>query len=167
MPQLVGLGCIHCQQRIGDEWEGKFCEECDSPVHVRCVEKINIAEAGNVCIACGAPAAVVQQSALKQRTDVERHQKLIKQQNAYKILGIALLVVLWGAIRLLIHLSRGKDAGELIDALAILMVGVVLLGFGVFQVFRNLSNSTSESEHLVCRTQNSPPPPGTPGRNND
>jgi hypothetical protein len=36
LPQLVGMSCAACQQRIGSEIDGRFCEGCGNPVHDLC-----------------------------------------------------------------------------------------------------------------------------------
>ncbi len=36
MPQLVGQQCANCGERISNELESAFCEQCGNPVHNRC-----------------------------------------------------------------------------------------------------------------------------------
>ena len=47
--QLVGLNCVHCGERIPSEFDGRFCQECSSPVHNGCAR----AGANNGCKSCG------------------------------------------------------------------------------------------------------------------
>jgi hypothetical protein len=53
MPQLVGSSCVRCSKRIESILEGKFCAECDSPVHNPCAQPDN--DGGPLrCSHCGA-----------------------------------------------------------------------------------------------------------------
>src|SRR5687768_6392182 len=63
MPQLVGLPCIHCQDRIWDELEGRFCPDCGSPVHRRCAHEKLETGAAVGCSTCGASIESVQTQA--------------------------------------------------------------------------------------------------------
>jgi hypothetical protein len=36
LPQLVGMSCSVCSQRIGMEIDGRFCEGCGNPLHNTC-----------------------------------------------------------------------------------------------------------------------------------
>lgn len=39
LPQLIGLDCVTCRNRIGSVADATFCEECGNPVHMRCLER--------------------------------------------------------------------------------------------------------------------------------
>jgi hypothetical protein len=36
LPQLVGMSCAACSQRVGSVIDGRFCEVCGNPVHNGC-----------------------------------------------------------------------------------------------------------------------------------
>lgn len=36
LPQLVGMSCAACSQRIGMEIDGRYCEGCGNPIHNAC-----------------------------------------------------------------------------------------------------------------------------------
>ena len=50
MAQLVGQKCVHCEGRISDELESRFCEKCGSAVHDRCTRTPDFVG----CPGCGA-----------------------------------------------------------------------------------------------------------------
>ena len=50
MAQLVGQKCVHCEGRISDELESRFCEKCGSAVHDRCIRTSESVG----CSGCGA-----------------------------------------------------------------------------------------------------------------
>ena len=39
LPQLVGLSCAVCSQRVGSEIDGHFCEGCGNPIHNACARR--------------------------------------------------------------------------------------------------------------------------------
>jgi hypothetical protein len=49
-PQLVGQHCVHCGERILSRLDGRYCAECEAPVHHRCART----EADAGCRSCGA-----------------------------------------------------------------------------------------------------------------
>ena len=85
LPQLVGMSCAVCGQRIGSTIDGRFCGGCGNPVHDRCssdaalpASNDDLLSADDVaeCPRCGAgtsrPVAVeVRRITLQQRVVAE------------------------------------------------------------------------------------------------
>jgi hypothetical protein len=54
MPQLVGVSCAICRERISNELESRFCRACGHPRHDVCARPPE-RPAFILCAACGAP----------------------------------------------------------------------------------------------------------------
>jgi len=54
MPQIVGLPCVLCRTKIETAIDGRFCDACGCPVHVRCATPR--LRGVDSCAKCGAPA---------------------------------------------------------------------------------------------------------------
>jgi hypothetical protein len=48
--QLVGQTCALCKSRISSKFESRYCQVCESPVHIACIRT----EGGQGCSGCGA-----------------------------------------------------------------------------------------------------------------
>jgi hypothetical protein len=62
MSQLVGSDCAICNSRIASVLEGKHCESCHSPIHLKCGRSNDNKENPNNCSVCGASAEIVKKS---------------------------------------------------------------------------------------------------------
>lgn len=116
LPQLVGMSCAVCSQRVGSEVDGRFCEVCGNPIHNGCSkcppapasndDILSVAEASE-CPRCGAdphlPIAVhIRRATIHDRvaTEVAPFRRAVESDNWWKllsglglILGAMLLVV--------------------------------------------------------------------------
>lgn len=57
MPQLVGMPCVVCNQRIVAARDAEFCSSCGNPVHQRCREAYRSPADSTRCRRCGGDAA--------------------------------------------------------------------------------------------------------------
>ncbi len=117
LPQLVGRSCAVCDERIGSEVDGRFCEGCGNPIHNRCttaapspaigVDLLSVAEAV-ACPTCGGnpnnPIAVeVRHAILAARVKAElaplrREASLYHWWRYFSVLGslVGALLILFG-----------------------------------------------------------------------
>ncbi|WP_020474886.1 PHD finger domain-containing protein [Zavarzinella formosa] len=51
---VAGKTCVLCRQHINGNRDGAFCDRCDSPVHISCVEAGPPPETKDPCKRCGA-----------------------------------------------------------------------------------------------------------------
>ena len=70
VPQLVGLPCAICDERIGNMLESAFCATCGNPVHDRCRVPANTASPAT-CPTCGTNLA----TAARQAEERERRRQ--------------------------------------------------------------------------------------------
>src|SRR4051794_14773219 len=122
MPQLVGLPCIHCKERIGDEFEGQFCPACSSPVHKHCAnEKLSTSmDAG--CRVCRASTELMQQQAQRLHSASVRRNAARKQQIGVTLTGAGCIAIGIGLLRLF--------KGTLVDGVIPLACGLLAVSIG-------------------------------------
>jgi hypothetical protein len=133
MPQLVGLECALCNERIASMLEGEFCANCGNPVHKRCATP-RVAKSG-ACEVCGADAtagAAHRQRSQEEAIDHERKARRYRTVAALVYVGggLTLLVVglaslVWAAV------SEGKAFVVWIGAI---FVGAILTARGLAHV---------------------------------
>lgn len=71
MAQLAGSRCAVCGGHIEGGLDSRFCPACRSPVHDECAAAAQAGAAAGACPRCGAPAAVVEAAARKEREQAE------------------------------------------------------------------------------------------------
>lgn len=142
LPQLVGMPCAVCNERIPSSVDGRFCEVCGNPVHHGCTksppglasndEVLSVAEE-RACPRCGCdpstPVAVqVRGVVLGRRVEAEIAPRVaVMQQNEHRkklvngALFAAVLLLGWGVVFLI-------DPPD--DKPGYRLLGFLLVGFG-------------------------------------
>jgi hypothetical protein len=77
MRQLVGLTCVLCRKSIGSIVDGRFCDSCRCPVHVRCTDAVRDSGQAKSCSACGATHEDIAQEKAHHRED-EQQRKIAR-----------------------------------------------------------------------------------------
>ena len=128
MAQLVGRNCAVCQERIPWELDARFCEACDSPVHIECSLKTIADSLPDGCRSCGAPRSAVQAQA-----ELERERVVADRSRAglsSVALGVAWIV---GGLFATVLCSGIVGSGRFIIATGALFAGVGLIVRGIRQ----------------------------------
>jgi hypothetical protein len=116
MPQLVGLECVVCGQRIGSIIDGKFCDGCGNPIHAACRITSPAAESAS-CPQCGCnPATQIAREVRQERKDPGGDNSQLPQQLK----------------------ARQKSSGA---AFGLIAVGLLNAPLSIFVAYAGLSNS--------------------------
>lgn len=82
MRQLVDLSCALCGGRIGSVIDGRFCESCGCPVHMKCDSPAPATEQGPSCPACSARSALAEREQQLHREHAEQRKGLVSKEEA-------------------------------------------------------------------------------------
>jgi len=134
MPQLVGLECAICNERVASMLDGEFCATCGNPVHKRCATP-RVAKSG-ACAVCGADAiagAAHRQRSQQEATEHTRHVRRYHVVWALVCLGVGLALLAVGLASLVwAVVSEGKTVVIWTGAI---IVGAALMARGLAHVY--------------------------------
>lgn len=116
MPQLVGVPCFFCGQRIESEWEGRFCPFCGFPSHNGCREaRLREAYVGS-CPDCGVPKETVRVIEQDREEGAVRQEEKVRRGQGLKQVAAGGIVALFGVGCLLGHLLGQPGPFNLLKA---------------------------------------------------
>lgn len=142
MPQLVGLPCSICGERIGSVLDAAFCSACEYPVHNRCKLPTTSARP-TVCTGCGCDLSLAARR--EQEREVERQRRIATlPPPPSQMAEVKQLSAVWNVARFLIGgffvamfgvflLIEGEPVG-----LGAIGAGLVVAAVGVFGAYRIL-----------------------------
>lgn len=132
--QLVGQSCVHCQQRIPTDIDGRFCPRCGSAVHLECEARVVAALTQGSCRKCGAPASVLKAMAKAQE---EKEEDATGRQGLQTVaLGFAVLVGGLMFSMCCTGLAMGAGTGRFVVATGAIFGGVAIIIGGMLQSAR-------------------------------
>jgi hypothetical protein len=124
MRPVAGLYCIHCGRRIESDAEGRLCEACTCPVHLRCARPAPGVKAGVICSACAtSPEQARHEEGLLQQIERDKD-AAINPHNMRRRVSFIGGIIIFGfmALRGLLFSLDGELHGLLVFG---------LIGFGV------------------------------------
>jgi hypothetical protein len=177
LPQLVGMSCAICAERIGSEIDGRFCDACGNPIHDQCSktppgpatnEDVVSAGEASECPRCGSnPATTVSRVVREHRllppptpepTPLGKAAEQVEsRKSASGICGTVGMGLL--AVAVMLHLSdpgaRPEDDTSVVEA--ILVVLGVLLTVGSLLLYRSMQFAEREYRRIGWEEDEEPP----------